>query len=86
MAIVNEINRIKDDRDRIRAKMITLGVAEASDKLDALTSKIEDITDNGAVSGTIDGIETTSVTIPEGFTSGGTVSLTDAIERALQEV
>ena len=41
---------------------------------------------NGAVSGTFDGIVTTSYTIPAGYTSGGTVSLTDDIETALAAI
>lgn len=42
--------------------------------------------DNGSVAGTIDGLTTTSVTIPSGYTSGGTVSLTDDIEQALSAI
>ena len=42
--------------------------------------------DNGSVAGTIDGLTTTSVTIPAGYTSGGTVSLTDDIEQALAAI
>ena len=42
--------------------------------------------DNGSVAGTIDGLTTTSVTIPSGYTSGGTVSLTDDIEQALAAI
>lgn len=38
---------------------------------------------NGATGGSIDGLTVTSYTIPAGYTSGGTVSLTDAIETAL---
>lgn len=41
---------------------------------------------NGAVSLTIDGLTTTSVTIPTGYTSGGTVSLTNEIETALASI
>lgn len=41
---------------------------------------------NGAVSGTIDGLNTTSKTIPAGYTSGGTVSLTSDIENALAAI
>lgn len=33
---------------------------------------------NGATSGTLDGIHTTSVTVPAGYTSGGTVTFDDA--------
>lgn len=38
---------------------------------------------NGNTSGTIDGLTVTSKAIPAGYTSGGTVSLTDDIENAL---
>lgn len=41
---------------------------------------------NGAVGGTIDGITTTSFTIPAGHTTGGTVSLTSDIEDALAAI
>ena len=41
---------------------------------------------NGAISGTIDGLTTTSYTIPAGYTSGGTVSLTTDIYDALAAI
>jgi hypothetical protein len=41
---------------------------------------------NGSVSKTFDGLTATSVTIPAGYTSGGTVSLTSAIEEALAAI
>lgn len=41
---------------------------------------------NGAIAKTIDGLTQTSVDIPAGYTSGGTVSLTDAIETALAAI
>lgn len=41
---------------------------------------------NGAISKTMDGMTTTSVSIPAGYTSGGTVSLTSAIEEALAAI
>lgn len=41
---------------------------------------------NGEISQTIDGLTTTSVTIPAGYTSGGIVSLDDTIEQALAEI
>lgn len=41
---------------------------------------------NGAISGSIDGLSTTSYTIPSGYTSGGTVVLTDDIEEALAAI
>jgi len=41
---------------------------------------------NGSASATIDGLTTTSVSIPAGYTSGGTVSLTGDIEDALAAI
>lgn len=41
---------------------------------------------NGATGGSIDGLNTNSVTIPAGYTSGGTVSLTNDIENALAAI
>ena len=44
------------------------------------------MTNNGAISETIDGLAVTSYTVPAGYTSGGTVSLTNAIETALAAI
>ena len=41
---------------------------------------------NGAVSGSIDGLTKTSFTVPAGYTTGGTVSLTSDIEEALAAI
>ena len=41
---------------------------------------------NGATGGSIDGLTTTSVSIPAGYTTGGTVSLTSEIEEALSAI
>lgn len=41
---------------------------------------------NGAVNKTIDGLTVTSATIPAGYTTGGTVSLTTDIEEALEAI
>lgn len=41
---------------------------------------------NGAVGGPMDGLTTTSVAIPAGYTSGGTVSLSSDIEEALAAI
>jgi hypothetical protein len=41
---------------------------------------------NGNTSGNIDGLTMTSVTIPAGYTTGGTVSLTSDIEDALAAI
>lgn len=67
--------------------------AEAADVLDgkfivlADGSKVEGtMANNGAIAKTIDGLTQTSAAIPAGYTSGGTVSLTDAIETALAAI
>lgn len=44
------------------------------------------MTNNGSTVGTIDGLTTTSYTIPAGYTSGGTVTLSEAIETALAAI
>ena len=50
-------------------------------------SKVEGtMANNGAIAKTIDGLTQTSVEVPAGYTSGGTVSLTDAIETALAAI
>lgn len=41
---------------------------------------------NGAINATIDGLTVTSYSVPAGYTSGGTVSLTDDIEQALAAI
>jgi hypothetical protein len=41
---------------------------------------------NGAINGSIDGLTTTSYTIPAGYTSGGSVNLTNDIELALAAI
>lgn len=63
---------------------------------DVLTGKVivsatgEKITgsmaNNGTISGTIDGMTATSYSVPAGYTSGGSVSLTNAIEEALAAI
>ena len=50
-------------------------------------SKVEGtMANNGAIAKTIDGLTQTSVDIPAGYTSGGTVGLTDDIENALAAI
>lgn len=69
---------------------VTAGAADVLDgKFIVLAdgSKAEGtMANNGAISKTIDGLTQTSVDIPAGYTSGGTVSLTDDIENALAAI
>lgn len=50
------------------------------------TTKVGSLANNGELNLTFDGLTETSVTLPAGFTTGGTVSLTDEIERALAAI
>lgn len=72
---------------------VTQVTAEAPDILDG--EKFVDATgavltgtmpNNGETGGSIDGLTNTSVTIPAGYTTGGTVSLTSDIEEALAAI
>ena len=69
---------------------VTAGAADVLDgKFIVLSdgSKVEGtMANNGAIAKTIDGLTQTSAAIPAGYTSGGTVSLTDAIETALAAI
>ena len=49
-------------------------------------SQVGTMKSNGAINETIDGLTKTSVTIPAGYTTGGTVSLTSDIEQALADI
>ena len=69
---------------------VTAGAADVLDgKFIVLAngSKVEGtMANNGAIAKTIDGLTQTSVDIPAGYTSGGTVGLTDDIENALAAI
>lgn len=69
---------------------VTAGAADVLDgKFIVLAdgSKVEGtMANNGEIAKTIDGLTQTSADIPAGYTSGGTVSLTDAIETALAAI
>lgn len=69
---------------------VTAGAADVLDgKFIVLAdgSKVEGtMANNGAIAKTIDGLTQTSVDIPAGYTSGGTVGMTDDIENALAAI
>lgn len=68
------------------------GTAAAGDILTGKTAFVNGVAvtgsmpNNGATNLTIDGMQTTSVSVPAGYTTGGTVSLTDSIEEALAAI
>lgn len=70
----------------------TPATASATEILSGETAWIDgvkvtgEMANNGATNGSIDGLTTSSVTIPAGYTSGGTVSLTNDIENALAAI
>ena len=69
---------------------VTAGAADvlAGKKIVTETGEVEEgaIPMNGAIQATIDGLTTTSYTVPAGHTTGGTVSLTSDIEDALAAI
>lgn len=73
MSTASEITRLTNARNTIRDKMIELGLAVSTSKIDALATAIDGITNRGAVSATVQ--EGATYTIPEGYHNGsGTVS------------
>lgn len=73
MSTASEISRLTDARNTIRDKLIELGLATSTSKLDALATAVDGITDRGAVSATVQ--EGDTYTIPAGYHNGsGTVS------------
>ena len=68
------------------------GTAAAGDILTGKTAFVNgaavtgSMPNNGATNLTIDGMQATSVSVPTGYTTGGTVSLTDSIEEALAAI
>lgn len=73
MSIATQLSRIETNRNTIRAKLVELGMATNTDKLDTLAEAIENLINRGAVSVTVKEGET--YTIPAGYHNGsGTVS------------
>lgn len=71
--ISEEILRIQTDRNTIRTKLVSMGLATSSDNLDDLATAVSGITDRGAVEATV--MEGDTYTIPAGYHNGsGTVT------------
>lgn len=73
MSVTTYISSIESSRNTIRNKLVELGMAASSDKLDKLATAIEGIVNQGAVNITVR--EGDTYTIPAGYHNGsGTVS------------
>lgn len=73
MSVDSELERMMTARNDIRTKLVELGMATSSDKLDALASAVDGVENRGAVSATVR--EGDTYTIPKGYHNGsGTVS------------
>ena len=73
MTISTEITRINTARNAIRTKLVGLGLATSTAKLDALATAVDSIANQGAVSATVQ--EGDTYTLPQGYHNGaGTVS------------
>ena len=72
MSVSTQITRIQNARNTIRAKLVALGLANGTAKLDDCASAIDGMKDNGAVSANVK--EGESYVIPKGWHNGsGTV-------------
>ena len=73
MSIATNLTRIEEARNKIRNKLVALGLAESTAKLDTCANAIDGIVDNGAVNAKVKEGET--YTIAKGYHDGtGTVS------------
>ena len=73
MSISTELTRLQTARNKMRTKLIALGLVTATAKLDDCATAVDGITNQGAVSATVQ--EGDTFTIPAGYHNGsGTVS------------
>lgn len=71
MSTATEITRIQTARNTIRTKLVELGLAQSTSKLDALATAVEGIENKGAVNAQVR--EGESYPIPKGFHNGSGV-------------
>ena len=72
MSIQSEISRIELLRNKIRTKLVALGLVQSSAKMEACATAVEAIEDRGTVAVNVKEGET--YTIQKGYYRGGTVS------------
>lgn len=84
MSIASGIARIQEATATIRSKYVELGIAQSTDKIDALATASENIENKGAVTAIV--TEGTTYTIPKGYHNGsGTVTGAAPAEDATAE-
>ena len=71
MSIANEISRIQEARDTLRAKAVALGVGLSTDNLTQLATKYDGIVDRGTPNAEVK--EGESFTLGAGYYHGGSV-------------
>lgn len=71
MSIANEISRIQEARDTLRAKAVALGVGLSTDNLTQLATKYDGIVDRGTPNAEVK--EGESVTLSAGYYHGGSI-------------
>ena len=69
MSIAAEITRIQGLRDDLREKLVALGLADSSGKLEDCVEAVQGIADNGAVAGNI-AAAAQQYTVPAGYHNG----------------
>lgn len=86
-ALIDIVNSLPDASEGGNVSLPSLTSPATTDNILSGKEAIDDsgnkitgtMVDNGDINATFDGINTTSYTVPSGYTSGGTVSLTDDI-------
>ena len=71
MSIANEISRIQEARDTLRAKAVALGVGLSTDNITQLATKYDGIVDRGTPNAEVKDGE--SVTLSAGYYHGGSI-------------
>lgn len=71
MSTANEITRLQTARNAIRTKLVDLGLANSTAKLDALATAVAGIENRGAVNAQVQ--EGSTYTIPKGYHNGSGV-------------
>lgn len=73
MSVATEISRLQTARNTLRTKGVALGICSSTDKIDDIADAFNGITNQGAVTATVQ--EGATYTIPAGYHNGsGTVS------------